>query len=77
MMRRVGSYVEEYGGQASLLVAAGSRAVVDVAYQKDKALAMWVPSRMTERYSVGPKVNATTVATYSDFKRFQTSVKIR
>ena len=30
---------------------AGSRAVIEVQYRKDPVLAMWVPSRMTERYS--------------------------
>ena len=30
---------------------AGSKAVVEVHYRKDKALAMWVPSRMTESYT--------------------------
>jgi VWFA-related protein len=56
---------------------AGSRAVIDVTYRKDPALAMWVPSRMTERYSGGSEGTATTSATYQDFKRFQTSVKIK
>jgi VWFA-related protein len=56
---------------------AGSRAVVDVSYRKDPALGMWVPSRMTERYSAGSGDTATTVATYGAFKRFQTSVKIK
>ena len=37
---------------------------------------MWVPSRMTERYTAGTETTTTT-ATYTDFKRFQTSVKIK
>jgi hypothetical protein len=56
---------------------AGSRALIEVAYRKDPALALWVPSRMTERYSSGSRETATTVATYSDFKRFETSVRIK
>ena len=56
--------------------SAGSRAVIEVVYRKDPAVGMWVPSRMTERYTVGPETT-TTVATYQDFKRFQTSVKIK
>ena len=55
---------------------AGSQAVVEVVYRKDQAVGMWVPSRMTERYKAGPETTTTT-ATYTDFKRFQTSVKIK
>jgi len=55
---------------------ARSRAVIEVVYRKDAAVGMWVPSRMSERYSSGA-FTATTVATYQDFKRFQTSVKIK
>ena len=58
--------------------SAGSRAVIEVSYRKDPGLAMWVPSRMTERYSgTGRGRPRATVATYQDFKRFQTSVKIK
>jgi VWFA-related protein len=55
---------------------AGSRAVIDTHYRKEPAMAMWVPSRMEERYSAGSET-ATTVATYQDFKRFQTSGRIK
>jgi hypothetical protein len=54
----------------------GSLGDIDVVYRRDAALAMWVPSRMTERYSSG-SITTTTVATYQDFKRFQTSVRIK
>jgi len=54
----------------------GSKAIVDVVYRKDPAVGMWVPSRMTERYTSGAETT-TTDATYSNFKRFQTSVKIK
>jgi VWFA-related protein len=56
--------------------SAGSRAVIDVVYRKDPGAEMWDPSRMTERYTTGPETT-TTEATYHDFKRFQTSVKIK
>jgi len=56
--------------------SAGSRAVIDVVYRKEPAAEMWVPSRMTERYSTGPETT-TTEATYQDYKRFQTSVKVK
>jgi len=56
--------------------SAGSRAVIDVVYRKEPAAEMWVPSRMTERYSTGPETT-TTEATYHDYKRFQTSVKVK
>jgi VWFA-related protein len=51
-------------------------ASIDVTYRKDPALGMWVPSRMTERYSGGGAGRAETVATYTDFKRFQTSTRV-
>lgn len=55
----------------------GSHAEIDVTYRKDAAVGLWVPSRMVERYSGGTAGAATTAATYTDFKRFQTSVKIK
>ena len=54
----------------------GSHAEIVVTYQKDAVLGMWVPSRMEEKYTGGAS-GATTVATYKDFKRFQTSAKIK
>jgi VWFA-related protein len=56
---------------------ASSFASIDVSFQKAPAVGMWVPAKMLERYSGGTSGNATTAATYSDFKRFQTSVKIK
>lgn len=62
-----------------------SLADIDVTYERDQRLGLWVPSKMTEIYE-GPMVlsagasprlgRTTTEATYSDFKRFQTSTKI-
>lgn len=57
--------------------AAGSRGVIDVKYRKDPGLTMWVPASMSEQYSGGSIESATTVATYRDFKRFQTSGRIK
>jgi hypothetical protein len=54
-----------------------SRASIDVSFRKDPVLGMWVPSRMVERYSGRGTGNATTAATYADFKRFQTSATIK
>jgi hypothetical protein len=56
---------------------AGSHAEIDVTYRKDAGVGMWVPARMAEKYSGGMAGTATTTATYKDFKRFQTSAKIK
>jgi hypothetical protein len=53
-----------------------THASIELTYRQEPALGMWVPSRMTENYSGGRTGNATTVAAYTDFKRFQTSAKI-
>jgi VWFA-related protein len=55
---------------------ARSRAEVEVNYREDDTLAMLIPSRMTERY-VTPTASISGEATYSDFKRFQTSAAIK
>lgn len=62
-----------------------SLADIDVTYQRDDRLGLWLPSRMTEVYE-GPMIlaagadprlgRAVTDAKYSDFKQFQTSAKI-
>ena len=56
---------------------AGSHAEIDVVYRKDAGVGMWVPARMAEKYSGGMAGTATTTATYKDFKRFQTTAKIK
>lgn len=61
--------VEGYSGS-------GSRAVVETFYQRDETIGMLLPSRMTEQYDDGP-VRITAEATYSDFKRFQTSATVK
>lgn len=62
-----------------------SSAEVEVTYHRDQRLGMWLPAKMTEFYEgavsagLAPTAvlgRATNVATYSDFKRFETSAKI-
>lgn len=55
---------------------ASSRAEIEVSYRKDDALGMLIPVRMTERY-VTPTASITGEAMYSDYKRFQTSAKVK
>jgi hypothetical protein len=55
-------------------------AEIDVAYRLVPALDMWLPDRMTETYAVGPERSAdrtTTEARYTDYRQFQTSVRIK
>jgi hypothetical protein len=61
--------IEGYSG-------AGSRAVVEVFYHRDDQMEMLLPTRMTERYDMGT-LHITAEATYSDFKRFQTSAAVK
>jgi len=70
---------------------ASSTAEIDVRYTYDKRLEMWLPSVMAERYAGAirrpsasggtsiavPSTATTGLATYTDFKRFQTSATIR
>lgn len=53
-----------------------STAAVDVSYHFDSSMKMLVPSTMREHYRV-PSATVIAEATYADFKRFQTSVRIR
>jgi hypothetical protein len=53
-----------------------SRAEIDVTYRRDAALGMLMPAKMTERYDT-PVGRISGEATYSDFKRFQTAVKVK
>jgi hypothetical protein len=62
----------------------GSVAEIIVDYRRDPHVAMWVPHTMTERYEArvrgqaGRQIGrADATATYSDYKEFQTSVRIR
>jgi hypothetical protein len=53
-----------------------SVAIVEVAYRKQPSLDLLVPVSMREWYNAGP-VRVTAEATYSDYKRFQTSIRIK
>ena len=67
------------------MVRVESLADIEVDYQRDPAAGLWLPVKMSELYE-GPMGasgqetpvagRATTVARYSDFKRFQTSARI-
>ncbi|HEY2432416.1 MAG TPA: VWA domain-containing protein [Vicinamibacterales bacterium] len=55
---------------------ARSRAEIDVSYRKDETLGMLIPVRMTELYLTSTaSINGE--ATYSEFKRFQTSATVK
>ena len=61
-----------------------SEASIEVTYRRDDRFAMWLPARMAESYSGAiPRVGrapvfgqSRSVATYSDYKRFETSAQI-
>ena len=61
--------VEGYSGT-------GSRATVEVFYHRDEAMGMLLPTRMLESYAVD-RLRITAEATYSDFKRFETSGAVK
>jgi hypothetical protein len=62
------------------LAIVGTMAAVTVDYRRDARLNMWVPSRMQETYidKVGDqeREKITCVATYSNFRRFETSARV-
>jgi len=61
-----------------------SEAVIEVTYQRDDRFAMWLPARVLERYAGAiqwpgraPVLGESrTKATYSEYKRFETSARI-
>ena len=61
-----------------------SRAEIEVTFRHDPQLQLWLPSRMSEEYQGAiPRIirrpiagTARSIATYSDFKQFETSAKI-
>jgi hypothetical protein len=64
---------------------AASSAEVDVQYRRDPRLDMWVPAEMSEFYEATVRnlttrdieqARATATATYSQFRRFETSARI-
>lgn len=52
-----------------------SQADIEVTYRHDPTVGMWLPARMSEWYE-GLAGYTRAVATYSDFKRFETTAKI-
>jgi hypothetical protein len=53
------------------------RTVIEVGYGRDAHLDLWVPLTMHERYANGSKEQIVCTATYSNFRRFETSARIR
>jgi hypothetical protein len=61
-----------------------SRADIEVTFKRDPQLSIWVPARMSEEYEgTIPRVSrrpisgtARSIATYSEFRQFETSAKI-
>ncbi len=61
-----------------------SRADIEVTYRRDEQAGMWLPTKMSEEYQGAiPRINreplmgtARSTATYSDFKRFETSGRL-
>jgi hypothetical protein len=51
-------------------------ASVTVDFQKDDRLQQWVPSRMTEVYGAGTTQETRCSATYSNYRRFDSTVRI-
>ncbi|MGE5815409.1 MAG: hypothetical protein ACM36C_13050 [Acidobacteriota bacterium] len=66
------------------MIKVESRAEIEVSYQRDPQLDIWLPSKMSEEYEGAiPRIRrrpivgtARSLATYSDFKQFETSAKI-
>lgn len=63
----------------SVRLSGGIDAVLTTTYRDDKALKMWVPAKFDEQYSVGGRrpEKITSASTYSDFSRFDVSVRIK
>jgi len=65
----------------------GLKALIDVTYRRDPRFAVWVPSRMQERYERSGRAyylgenrpftdRIDCVATYTDFRRFETTARL-
>jgi hypothetical protein len=54
----------------------GSIASVTVNFQKDARLGIWVPSMMSEQYNAMDGKTTAGTASYSNFRRFDTSVRV-
>jgi hypothetical protein len=60
-------------------LSGGIDAALATTYREDKKLQMWVPSKFDEEYSLGGRrpEKVTASSTYSDFSRFDVSVRIK
>ncbi len=80
-----GALVDRFSNAISVPAASQTRYELEVAYHRDDELGMWLPARMSEEYEGvlpqldGPPVRgiARGTATYSDFKRFETSATVK
>jgi hypothetical protein len=61
--------VLDYAGTSSV-------ALVEVTYRREPSVDLLVPASMREWYNVG-LASVAAEATYSDYKRFQTSIRIK
>ena len=50
-------------------------ATINVTFQEDPRLRLWVPATMTEQYSVGARILAAGDAHYTDYRRFGVETK--
>jgi hypothetical protein len=69
-----------FGAPGAVNVRGSGSAQIDVTYRRVAALDMWLPETMTESYegSRGPAWDRTTTeARYTDYRQFQTSVRIK
>jgi hypothetical protein len=72
--------MKDFGTPTSDRPRGSGAAEIDVTYQLVRALGMWLPDRMIETYEVGPERSSertTAEARYSDYRQFQTSVRIK
>ena len=53
-----------------------SNASVTVDFQRDDRLQQWVPSRMTETYGAGTTQETRCAATYSNYRRFDSTIRV-
>jgi hypothetical protein len=70
----------ERGSAGSASASPSGEAEIDVTYAKVPAVDLWLPATMTESYQMsrdGVDERTTTVATYSDYRVFQTSGRIK
>lgn len=70
----------EFGPQDTASRRVSGSALIDVTYRRVAALEMWLPDTMTESYEgrrADVWVRITSEARYSDYRQFQTAVRIK